>query len=360
VSGLGGWLPAPCGAIPDLPVTSGASPDVPVAGVTSPDGVGVGVGVGSLAGALFCDEAGGVDEPLLPEAGGLDPPGDPDPTPGLGETLGVTFFVCCFGSGEEGVVEGGVGEDACGAGGEVDSGRAPLELAAAGEAVGGVGPLVHDDVVLVEAVVRVLDGLPDFTPLWLGSGVVAEPVGVSVGVGVTVGLCAGVDVGLCVGATVGPDVGVKPGSGAVAFPPGIRIDGQLVVGDGLGLALELALAEAAPPPWPLPGCGFPVPDWVPPPEPDPDDGPGDEPMFAIACRTPGTAAAVPPNSTIAPTTSAGLSQAVPSRCRAVRVLASAAVRARRPFAAATAANATSAAANAASAGAAAADIFFTA
>jgi hypothetical protein len=141
---------------------------------------------------------------------------------------------------------------------------------------------------------------------------------------------------------------------------GISTDGQGMVGDGLGLALEVALAEAAPPPWPLPGCGLPFPVVVPPPVPPPDDGPGDEPMFAIACRTPGTAAAVPPNSTMAPTTSAGLSQAVPSRCRAVRVLASVAARARRPFAAATAANAASAAANATSAGAAAADIFFTA
>jgi hypothetical protein len=137
-----------------------------VAGVTSPDGLGVGVGVGSLAGALFCDEAGGVDWPPPPEAGGLDePPGDPDPTLGLGDTLGVTFFVCCFGSGEEGVVEGGAGEDACGAGGEVDTRSAPLELAEAGEAVDSVGPLGHDDVDLVEAVVWALAGLPELTPL---------------------------------------------------------------------------------------------------------------------------------------------------------------------------------------------------
>lgn len=183
---------------------------------------------------------------------------------------------------------------------------------------------------------------------------VAEPVGVGVGVGVIVGLCAGVDAGLCVDGTAGADVGVKPGSGAVAFPFGISIDGQVMAGDGLGLvlALALALAEAAAPPEPLPDCELPLPDVVPPPGPDPDDGPGDEPMFAIACRTPGTAAAVPPNSTMAPTTSAGFSQTVPSRCRVVRVLAPVAVRARRPVAAATAANATSA-------GATAAHIFFT-
>jgi hypothetical protein len=158
VSGLGG----------PLPVRSGAIRDVPVAGGTSPDGVGVGVGVavGSPPGAFFCDEAGGVDWPPPPEAGGLDePPGDPDPTLGLGDTLGVTFFVCGFATGEEGVAEDGAAEDACGASGEVDSRSAPLELAAGGEAVDSVGPLGHDDVDLVEAVVWAPAGLPEVTPL---------------------------------------------------------------------------------------------------------------------------------------------------------------------------------------------------
>jgi hypothetical protein len=178
-----------------------------------------------------------------------------------------------------------------------------------------------------------------------GAGVVGAAVGVWA-VGVAVG--AGV-----VGAAAGLCAGLRAGAGVRLPFGGISAEAQVMLGDGLGLALALALAEAAPPPWPLPGCcGLPLPDVVPPPGPDPDDGPGDEPMFTIACRTPGTAAAVPPNSTMAPTTSAGFSQTVPSRCRVARVLASVAVRARRPVAAATAANATSA-------GATAAQIFFT-
>lgn len=186
----------------------------------------------------------------------------------------------------------------------------------------------------------------------------AEPVGAGAGV-VDVAGGAGV-----VGVTVGPDVvgvaagvcvGLTAGTGASLLLDGISADAQEMVGDGvaLALALALALAEAAPPPWPFPGCGCPLPDVVPPPPvPDPDDGPEDEPMFAIACRRPGTAAAVPPNSTMAATMSAGRSQAVPSWCRAVRVLASVVAQARRPFAAATAADA-------ARAGAITAHSFFT-
>jgi hypothetical protein len=168
-------------------------------------------------------------------------------------------------------------------------------------------------------------------------------------VGVVVGAwVVGVVVGAWVIGVVAGDCAGLPAEGEVRLGfGGISAEAQVMLGDGLGLALALALAEAAPPPWPLPGCcGLPLPDVVPPPEPDPDDGPGDEPMFAIACRTPGTAAAVPPKNTMAPTTSAGFSQTVPSRCRVVRVLASVAVRARRPVAAATAANATSAGATA--------------
>jgi hypothetical protein len=145
-----------------LPVTSGAIPDVPAAGVTPPDDVGVGEGVGSPEGVGSSDVPGGVDRPLCPEAGGLDdPPGDPDPTLGLGEALGVRVGLCGFAGGEDGTAETGGG----GAGAEVGTCNAPLELAAAGEAVGGVGPLVHDDAELVEAVVWVLAGLPEFPPL---------------------------------------------------------------------------------------------------------------------------------------------------------------------------------------------------
>jgi hypothetical protein len=180
--------------------------------------------------------------------------------------------------------------------------------------------------------------------------VVAELDGA--GAGVVVGVwVVGVVVGVwVVGVVAGDCAGLPAGGGVRLGFGGISAEAQVILRDGLGLALALALAlaEAAPPPWPLPGCcGLPLPDVVPPPPwPDPDDGPGDEPMFAIACRTPGTAAAVPPNNTMAPTTSAGFSQTVPSRCRVVRVLASVAVRARRPVAAATAANAISAGATA--------------
>ena len=363
MSGLGDPLPVAAGAIPDLAVAPGAIPDVPVAGVTLPDGVGA----GSLD-AGFPDEPGGVepggvDWPPSPDGGGLDgPPGDLEPTLGLGETIGVRLGArvlvgCADGAAEDGTTSG--------AGGGVDTFSAPLELAAAGDAVGGVGPLMHGGgELVVDDVVWALAGLPEFTPLLTGPGVVAEldadgagVVGVAVGLGV-VGLAAG----LCVlGVPAGVCAGLTAGAGARLVLGGISAEAQEMVGDGVALALALALAlaralalaEAPPPPWPFPDCGCPLPDVVPPPPwPDPDDGPEDEPMFAIACRRPGTAAAVPPNSTMAATTSAGRSQTVPSWCRAVRVLASVVTQARRPFAAATAANA-------ARAGAISAHSFFT-
>jgi hypothetical protein len=149
-----------------LPVTSGAIPDVPVAAVAPPDDVGVGVGEGvgwPPEGAVFFDEAGGVDWPPPSEAGGLDDPaGDPDPTLGLGEALGVRFGACGTTGREGGTDETGGGV----VGTEVGTWNAPLELAAAGDAVGGVGPLVHGGVELVvDDVVRALAGLPALTPL---------------------------------------------------------------------------------------------------------------------------------------------------------------------------------------------------
>jgi hypothetical protein len=148
-------------------VTSGAIPDVPVAGVPPPDDVGVGVGVGSPPeGAEFPGEAGGVDWPPPSEAGGLDDPaGDPDPTLGLGDALGVRFGVCSFvGRGDGAALDG----TTTGADGVVCALVAPFEFGAAGEAgevVGGLGPLRHDDELVVDDVVRMLAGLPDFPPL---------------------------------------------------------------------------------------------------------------------------------------------------------------------------------------------------
>jgi hypothetical protein len=148
-------------------VTSGAIPDVPVAGVTPPDAVGVGEGVGSPPeGAEFLDEAGGVDWPPPSEAGGLDDPaGDPDPTLGLGETLGVRFGVCSFvGRGDGAAVDG----TTSGAGGVVCALVAPFEFGAGGEAgevVVGFGPRHGGDELVVDDVVRMLAVLPDFPPL---------------------------------------------------------------------------------------------------------------------------------------------------------------------------------------------------
>jgi hypothetical protein len=114
------------------------------------------------------DEAGAEGWPLPPAAGALGGPlGDSDPAVGLGEALGV-FFGCC---GCAGVKAGAGGTGGGGAGAELGTISAPFEFgaaagAAAGEVVGGVGPLVHGCVELVvDDVVWALAGLPEFTPL---------------------------------------------------------------------------------------------------------------------------------------------------------------------------------------------------
>jgi hypothetical protein len=65
----------------------------------------------------------------------------------------------------------------------------------------------------------------------------------------------------------------------------------------------------------------------------------DDAMFTIACRTPGTASAVPAKKTTPARASTGLSQTVPARCLAVRAPPAIAAAARRPAAAAAAATA---------------------
>lgn len=151
-----------------LPVASGAIPDVPVVGVTPPEGVSV----GSPDGAGFPDEAGAVDWPPPPDGGLDDPPGDADPTLGLGDTRGACFrafvFVRCGDGADD--EEAGVDGTISGAGGVADAEtgtlNAPLELAAAGGAVGSGGPLIHGDVELVvDDVVWALAELPGLMPL---------------------------------------------------------------------------------------------------------------------------------------------------------------------------------------------------
>ncbi len=136
-------------------------------------------------------------------------------------------------------------------------------------------------------------------------------------------------VGVTVGvAEAGPVLGVVAGV-AVAEPalvPEGLADGTLLAAGlqvevGLGLAVVLVL----PPPWPgelpLP-CRTPVPVPVPAPEPPPLPLPPwpltdvvlplpDEPMVVIACRTPGTAAAVPAKMHTAARATTGRSQTMP-------------------------------------------------
>jgi hypothetical protein len=223
---------------------------------------------------------------------------------------------------------------------------AELDVGAAGEAVGGVGPLVHCMVELVvETVLLPLDGTPELELLWVAPGV-GELVGEDGGLwaGDDGGLCAGEDTGVCAGETVGLDCGLPETAGDTLTLgiSGLGADGQEMAGEGLiGLPLPVA-AGPEPPPFPGPGC--PLPDVLPPPVPPPDDDPGeDEPIFPIACRTPGTAKAVPANRSTPAAASTGLSQTVPSRRRTGRVPASVAASARRPVVRAVAANAVRAA-----------------
>ncbi|HEY4701780.1 MAG TPA: hypothetical protein VIH64_07820 [Streptosporangiaceae bacterium] len=128
-----------------------------------------------------------------------------------------------------------------------------------------------------------------------GTGVsdAVGPDGVGAGVAESVGVAAGV---LVAGDTAGFTVALPD-----LVPDGLT-DGITLAG-GVQVALGFELADTlAPLPWP--GAPLPPPPplirWpVPAPLPPPDPFTGvvlpvlDEPMFVIACRTPGTAAAVP-------------------------------------------------------------------
>jgi hypothetical protein len=95
--------------------------------------------------------------------------GDADPTLGLGEALGFRFGSCGFANDEDGVGEDGRGDGtSSGAGGEVGAMVASFEFGAAdaaGEVVAGVGPMHGVVELVVDDVVLVLAGLPDFPPL---------------------------------------------------------------------------------------------------------------------------------------------------------------------------------------------------
>jgi hypothetical protein len=146
-------------------------------------------------------------------------------------------------------------------------------------------------------------GLPD--PL--------ELVGVAVGVGVVVGVVLAEPV---LGVTLGLTV-AEPDLVLLALADGTVLAGFEQVDVGLGLAVVLV-----PPPWPgalpPPLIGWPVPAPDPPPLPplpftDVVLPVPDEPMFVIACRTPGTAAAVPAKMHTAARATTGRSQTMPGR-----------------------------------------------
>ena len=131
-----------------------------------------------------------------------------------------------------------------------------------------------------------------------GTGVsdAVGPDGVTVGVPVTVGVAGGV---LVAGDTVGFTVAL-PDLVPFGLTDGTALAGVVQVALGFGLALTVV-------PLPWPGAPLPPPfppplliRWpVPAPLPPPDPFTGvvlpvlDEPMVVIACRTPGTAAALP-------------------------------------------------------------------
>ncbi len=135
--------------------------------------------------------------------------------------------------------------------------------------------------------------------------------------GAVVGVSAGAVVaGLTADGDVVAEVGWLPAAwlGVAAAFGGLLADVEHV-GLGDGLVVATLPFEPVPLPWP-PGTRWPVP--VPlllaPPalvaEVPPDE---EEPMLTIACRTPGTAMAVPANRKTAARASTGLSHAVPNR-----------------------------------------------
>ncbi len=139
----------------------------------------------------------------------------------------------------------------------------------------------------------------------MGVGVVAALVGASVGD--TTG--AGV-----VGAVAGVGCPVDWLGAVAALGGAVTAGEQVVLADGFVTVTFPFPVGPVPPPEP-PGFFWPLPLLLPPPVPPAgvvfrDE---DEPMFTMACRTPGTAMAVPANRQTAARAIRGRSQAVPNR-----------------------------------------------
>jgi hypothetical protein len=154
-----------------------------------------------------------------------------------------------------------------------------------------------------------------------GTGVsdAVGPEGVGAGVAESDGVPAGV---LVAGDTAGLTVAL-PDLVLLGLTDGTALAGVVQVALGFGLALRLAPlpwpGALLPPLFPLPLIRWPVPAPLPP--PDPFTGVVlpvlDEPMFVIACRTPGTAAALPAKTHTAARATTGRSQTMAGRdpCR---------------------------------------------
>ncbi len=164
-----------------------------------------------------------------------------------------------------------------------------------------------------------------------GAGAVGAVVGVLLNVGVGVGVGDDGVVGITAGADcVPPDrLGVVDGLVGV-LAAGEHVGAGLAAtgwprrragaGDGLVAATFPLPSEPGAVPWP---SGDPLaaavavarrrPAVPPVPPPDPVPPGEDEAMFTIACRTPGTARAVPANRKTAATATTSRSQAVPNR-----------------------------------------------
>ena len=129
-------------------------------------------------------------------------------------------------------------------------------------------------------------------------------------------------VGASVGDTTGAgvvDAAAEVGPSAERVGVVVALGGVVTAGEQVGLADGLVTATFPFPVGPVtpepPGIFWPLPLLFAPPVPPAGVAfPGeDEPMFTMACRTPGTAMAVPANRQTAASAIRGRSQAVPNR-----------------------------------------------
>ncbi len=168
---------------------------------------------------------------------------------------------------------------------------------------------------------------PEAGVLELKAGVLEPEAGVLEPVGVGAAEPVGLGVGAVVGVMLGEGVG-ETGTVGVAEEPagtwsrgvGLAFGGLLAAGLHVALGAGLTAVtfpfpgepEAKPGP---PGSLWPLPLLLAPPVPVPEvvSPVVDDVMFPIACRTPGTATAVPANRQTAARARTGRSQAVPNR-----------------------------------------------